>query len=1087
MMKHGWLITLAIMLGATAHATDWYVSPAGSDDAPGSIEQPFATIQHAADIIQPGDTCYLREGTYREQVTLTTSGAEGAPIRFVAFPGEVVTLSGAEPLDLDWQVHEGSIYRARVDREFEQLFVDGEMMVEARWPNMRMDEMWDRSKWAFAGKNSRYGRMHDPALAKTGVDFTGALATLNIAHQFYTWTRFVTEHEAGRDWFAYPKDFDAGTEMRYAEKISPWTDDRYYLSGVLAALDAPTEWFLDRETMTLYLWTADGASPSGRDIQVKVRDYAINADDLSHIELRGLHFFGATFRFNQCDHCVVDGCHLLFPTYTRELTDLNAERRASPRTFMLGDFNRIRNCSLGWSPTVGFVVRGRQTTVENCLAHDVCWNGSLRYSGIDIASPAQGDAEPGARVRACTVFNCGNVGIQYRQQPTEVAYNHVYDGGLACKDVALIYTGQPSCAGSVVHHNWVHGCRTEEGMGLGIRGDDQTRSLTVHHNVVWDCGRDGIIIKGDLNRVFNNTVLFIGRATDIGNFIALPTRPEPVKPWRNQHSLLEAQNQNSLCYNNAARTIVANQSAKTPLPESENVGSNFAGEDPLLADMYGWDFRPREGSPLIDAGRDLAGFTEGYVGVAPDIGAYEFGGENWKPGHHNGVWISAPRELPDGRMEVQVALLMPPLAPVTINVSGQALAFSSDDWARPQTAQTNGRLALTAGDWGALIVEDARAIESGGRKLWFPEPDLVTPQRLDTRYLTDYFPTSHAGPFPTAPPSVFAFMADGPVTVDGNIAADEWTGLAARPLLLRSEGDATCEAFVQRDADTLFVAFRGEGRFGDQDEMRVLTRAIAGNSVGSPQVVVAGRTGALRPGAKFAARSKDGRWQGEVSIPLRAIGANAPDLRELRFDLGVTVGGVEFGWAGHARVASDVNKAGRLFATPECSVSAASVLTNGDFEAEDLTPWYKTNNQDENFAQQIAERVREGVDGDWCMKLACDDTELMEAAVLKWLHPLGRELGAGTYVLSYDMRVAGLQPRGSMGMTCSYIRTGTDAGGGRNAGQREYGFCGGDLPWTHRDMVIELASEEFPTFLSLQLHHATGTVWFDNVTLVRCR
>jgi len=1054
-----------MVVSVGANAADWYVSPAGDDDAPGSIEQPFATIQHAADVIKPGDTCWLREGTYRERVSLATSGAEGAPICFMAFPGEVVTLCGTDPLDLDWQVHEGSIYRAQVDREFEQLFVDGDMMIEARWPNMRFDEMWDRSKWAFAGKESRYGKMHDPALAETGIDFTGALATLNIVHQFYTWTRFVTEHEAGRDWFAYPKDFGKATEMRYAEKISPWIDDRYYLSGVLGALDVPTEWFLDRESMTLYLWTADGGSPAGRDIQVKARDYAIEAEEVSHIELRGLHFFGATFRFYQCTNCTVDSCHLLFPTYTRELTDLNAERRASPRTLMFGDFNTIRNCSLGWSATVGFVVRGRQTRVENCLVHDVCWNGSLRYAGIDIASPAQGDAEPGARVRTCTVFNCGNVGVQYRQQPTEVAYNHVYDGGLACKDVALIYTGSPGCAGSVVHHNWVHGCRTEEGMGLGIRGDDQTRSLTVHHNVVWDCGRDGIIVKGDLNRADNNTVLFIGRATDLGNFIALPTRAEPVKPWRKQHPLLEQQNQNSFCYNNVARTIVANQGAKTPFPESDNVGNNFTGEDPGLVDMHGWDFRPREGSPLIDAGREVEGVRGGHLGAAPDIGAHEYGGEQWRPGHHNGVWLSAPRELADGRIELQVALLMPPLEPTTIDVSGQALAFTSDDWARPRTVTVNGPLTFEAKDWGSVDLAKAGPVGAQGLKLWFPRPDVGTPKRLDVRYLADYFPTRHSGPHATAPPSVFAFMADGPVTVDGDIGADEWVGLAARPLLLRAEGDAACEALVQRDGETLLVAFRGEGSFGEEDQVRVLTRAVVSKKVERPLMTVGGLDSARQGKARFAAQSADRRWQAEFSIPLSMIDAHRYDLQELRFDLGVTVGGVDFGWAGPAREVSDANEAGRLFVVPPCSVSAATVLTNGDFEAEDLAPWYKTNNQAQDFAQQIAERVREVVDGGWCMKLACDDAELMKDAVLKWLHPLDRELGSGTYVLSYDVRVAGLQPRGGMGMTCSYIRTETEAGGGRNGGQRDYGFTGADLPWTHRDMVIELEPEEFPSSL----------------------
>jgi hypothetical protein len=41
-------------------ATDYYVSPNGSDDNSGTIETPFQTIQHAADLMQSGDNCYLR-------------------------------------------------------------------------------------------------------------------------------------------------------------------------------------------------------------------------------------------------------------------------------------------------------------------------------------------------------------------------------------------------------------------------------------------------------------------------------------------------------------------------------------------------------------------------------------------------------------------------------------------------------------------------------------------------------------------------------------------------------------------------------------------------------------------------------------------------------------------------------------------------------------------------------------------------------------------------------------------------------------------------------------------------------------------
>lgn len=45
-----------------------------------------------------------------------------------------------------------------------------------------------------------------------------------------------------------------------------------------------------------------------------------------------------------------------------------------------------------------------------------------------------------------------------------------------------------------------------------------------------------------------------------------------------------------------------------------------------------YDFRPNPDSELIDAGMHVEGITDGYVGSAPDLGAYEYGGENWTPG-----------------------------------------------------------------------------------------------------------------------------------------------------------------------------------------------------------------------------------------------------------------------------------------------------------------------------------------------------------------------------------------------------------------------------------------------------------------------
>ena len=51
-------------------------------------------------------------------------------------------------------------------------------------------------------------------------------------------------------------------------------------------------------------------------------------------------------------------------------------------------------------------------------------------------------------------------------------------------------------------------------------------------------------------------------------------------------------------------------------------------------DVYNFDFRPKAGSSLIDQGKHKPGFTDGYIGSAPDIGAYEYGDKNyWIPGY----------------------------------------------------------------------------------------------------------------------------------------------------------------------------------------------------------------------------------------------------------------------------------------------------------------------------------------------------------------------------------------------------------------------------------------------------------------------
>jgi hypothetical protein len=88
------LATAAVVVApATAGAAVRVVAPNGSDANPGGPKRPWKTLQHAADVAQPGTVIIVRPGRYAG-FQITRSGLVGRPIVFRGAPGaQVVTPS----------------------------------------------------------------------------------------------------------------------------------------------------------------------------------------------------------------------------------------------------------------------------------------------------------------------------------------------------------------------------------------------------------------------------------------------------------------------------------------------------------------------------------------------------------------------------------------------------------------------------------------------------------------------------------------------------------------------------------------------------------------------------------------------------------------------------------------------------------------------------------------------------------------------------------------------------------------------------------------------------------------------------------
>ena len=184
---------LLVALGQ-AGAAEYYVtaeSLQATDANPGTKAAPFKTAGQACAIARPGDTVLLGGGTYRETLRPQQSGAAGRLIRFVALPGQQVTLSGANALAGVWQRHQGNIYKLQTNLKFKQLFVFSQMMPEARWPNTPPGDSMAYHRGT-AGEGTGYEVLADPNLPPG--NWNGGIVLLWPGSRWVSGTRRITDY-----------------------------------------------------------------------------------------------------------------------------------------------------------------------------------------------------------------------------------------------------------------------------------------------------------------------------------------------------------------------------------------------------------------------------------------------------------------------------------------------------------------------------------------------------------------------------------------------------------------------------------------------------------------------------------------------------------------------------------------------------------------------------------------------------------------------------------------------------------------------------------------------------------------------------
>ena len=292
---------LTVLAASSALAAQIFVAgndPQASDKNPGTEARPLKTIQKAASLATAGDTVVIRAGTYRETVTPARSGADAAPITYMPYHNDKVVIDGADPIT-NWTNCSGSIYQAPMiwsvnHGDGDQVFVDGQMMNYARYPDSSLDVSNPTRIVADSGTHVPSspaflqvcsGVYTSAALngfpdSKRDSRWVGATIHFELMGQGYVETGTVTGTSPGSVTFNYISQAGGPGD--------PAAGDPFYITGKMAALDAAGEWFRDATTNTLYLWTPTGDSPANHVVEAKARTYGFELSGLSYITIRGI-------------------------------------------------------------------------------------------------------------------------------------------------------------------------------------------------------------------------------------------------------------------------------------------------------------------------------------------------------------------------------------------------------------------------------------------------------------------------------------------------------------------------------------------------------------------------------------------------------------------------------------------------------------------------------------------------------------------------------------------------------------------------------------------------------------------------------
>lgn len=550
-----------------------YVSPDGSDVNSGQKRKPVASLNRAVVLAEEhiekkgypgrGIVIQLADGTYVLQQSITLnqklSGTEAAPFTIKAEEGANPVISGGVSLSPSDFEYVGDVdvidrfinpdaknhvmvadlkslginnYGELIQKGFPkrsvkvpvELVFNDQFLKLAQWPN---EEKLQFGEIVESGSAMRHN-MKSESLPKFRYDHNRP-ALWESAEDIWVsgifcqpWSPdFIKIRSIDRVSGVITLDNDHHYGLERHEyhdgfQVSTW----HQFVNILEELDAPGEWYLDRDKGLLYIWPPSDIQEAKIQLTSFDEPFMMSLKNTSYVNVEGLTFELTRqngIEIANGDHNVITDCTI--QNIGGRALNINSGQ-------IIDAQNGIRNSLIHGIGLRGVGLYGGNVKtldaggnfVENCEIFDIS-------RVIKTYTPAVEIGGVGNRVAHCEIHDVPQFGLSFSGNDHIIEFNEFYDVAKDFSDAGAIYTSSgPLNTGHVIRYNYFHEMGLNREKVNGIYLDHGVSGSLIYGNVFYKIvARDnfGAIMfnGGNDNTVENNLFLDCKTVLHISNYL----------------------------------------------------------------------------------------------------------------------------------------------------------------------------------------------------------------------------------------------------------------------------------------------------------------------------------------------------------------------------------------------------------------------------------------------------------------------------------------------------------------------------------------------------------------------------------------